>query len=260
MPRANRSYTAGLIWHVTHRCHKKEFLLRFDCDRRRWRHWLYVAQRRYGLCILNYIVTSNHVHLLVQDRGKGEIAKSMQLVGGRTAQEYNHRKRRRGAFWEDRYHATAVQSGDHLARCITYIDLNMVRADVVDHPLHWRFSGYYELCNPPRRKAVVDLERLCELQNAATLQSLHASRDEAIEESRLTSRREPVWTSAAAVGDTHFLVDVQRALGPAGLRKKIEPWRHGDCLREPHFRYFAEIRRKSAIKAPKSASFGAYSP
>jgi hypothetical protein len=33
----------------------------------------------------------------------------MQLIAGRTAQEYNQRKARGGAFWEDRYHATAIE-------------------------------------------------------------------------------------------------------------------------------------------------------
>ena len=43
------------------------------------------------------------------------------------------RKNRNGAFWEDRYHATAVQTNKHLIKCITYIDLNMVRAGVAKH-------------------------------------------------------------------------------------------------------------------------------
>jgi len=58
----------------------------------------------------------------------------MQLIAGRTAQEYNQRKKRKGAFWEDRYHATAVDTGDYLSRCMVYIDLNMVRAGVVSLP------------------------------------------------------------------------------------------------------------------------------
>jgi putative transposase len=41
------------------------------------------------------MVTSNHVHLLVKDRGGDVIAQSMQLIAGRTAQEYNQRKNRR---------------------------------------------------------------------------------------------------------------------------------------------------------------------
>ena len=32
------------------------------------------------------------------------------------------------------YHAAAVESDEHLARCIAYIDANMVRAGVVSHP------------------------------------------------------------------------------------------------------------------------------
>ena len=77
--------------------------------------------------ILNYMVTSNHTHLLVVDDGDRDvIPNSMKLVAGRTGQEYNQRKYRRGAYWEDRYHATAVESGDHLAKCIVYIDTNMV--------------------------------------------------------------------------------------------------------------------------------------
>ncbi len=76
------------------------------------------------------MVTSNHIHLLVKDTGSEVIAQSMQLIAGRTAQEYNQRKGRGVAFWEDRYHATAIEADEHLH----YIDLNMVRADVVNHP------------------------------------------------------------------------------------------------------------------------------
>jgi putative transposase len=74
------------------------------------------------------MVTSNHIHLLVKDTGQDGIAQSMQLIAGRTAQEYNERKGRHGAFWEDRYHATAIEANEHLHRCLVYIDLNMVRA------------------------------------------------------------------------------------------------------------------------------------
>jgi len=128
MPRANRHHIPGQIWHITHRCHQREFLFKFAKDRKRWLHWLFEAKKRYGLSILNYMVTSNHIHLLVVDDESNSISKSIQLVAGRTAQEYNHRKRRKGAYWEDRFHATAIESGEHLMRCLVYIDMNMVRA------------------------------------------------------------------------------------------------------------------------------------
>ena len=111
--------------------------------------WLFEAKKRYGISILNYMVTSNHIHLLVSDDGdRDTIPKSIQLIAGRTGQEYNQRKKRNGAFWEERYHATAVERDDHLAQCMVYIDLNMVRAGVVKRPEEWTFCGYSEIQNP----------------------------------------------------------------------------------------------------------------
>ncbi len=60
----------------------------------------------------------------------------------------HRRKNRKGAFWEDRYHATAIESGDYLIRSLVYIDLNMVRNGVVAHPSAWPHSGYNEIQQP----------------------------------------------------------------------------------------------------------------
>ena len=132
------------------------FLLKFARDRRAWVGWLYEARRRFGLCVLDYQVASNHVHLLVLDRRQDEIAASMQLIAGRTAQSFNQRKGRRGAFWEDRYHATAVDTEGYLARCVVYVDLNMVRAGVVRHPRDWGEAGYHEIQHARGKYRIID--------------------------------------------------------------------------------------------------------
>jgi len=75
--------------------------------------------------VLNYTVTSNHIHLLVVDGKEDDtIPSSLQPIAGRAGQQYNQRKQRRRAFWEDRYHATAVESGECVIQCLVYIDLN----------------------------------------------------------------------------------------------------------------------------------------
>ena len=119
MARANRHFIPGQIWHLTHRCHKREFLLKFSRDRNRWIEFLFKAKQRYQLSILNFIATSNHIDLIVSDANKTDaIPRTMQFVAGRLGQEYNRRKNRRGTFWEDRYHATAIESGDRLWRSV----------------------------------------------------------------------------------------------------------------------------------------------
>ena len=201
MPRGHRFHLDGAVYHITDRCHRKQFLLKFARDRRAWIRWLYRARKRYGLSVLNYNVTSNHIHILVRDCGRGEIAHSMQLVAGCTARAYNARKRRRGAFWEDFYQATLVDTDDHLARCFTYIDLNMVRAGVVDHPRQWRESGYWEIQNRPERYRIIDRAALSELF-AVDESRLAEVQDEWIEAKlrRGELEREAQWSAGVAVG------------------------------------------------------------
>ena len=247
MPRAHRISCPGLIWHITHRCHQKSFLLRFARDRRRWRHWLFKAQRRYGLSVLNYIATSNHIHLLVADGGQGEISKSMQLVAGRVAQEYNRRKSRRGAFWEDRYHATAVQSGRHLLRCMTYIDLNMVRAGVVRHPADWHDSGYVEIQSPWQRKGVIDFAKLLELLDEKSVKSLAHRLRMCAEENVTTTVRQKLWTTAVGIGDEAFIRQLRTRLDVVPGRRKEAPFGSSIALHEPSALYISFSGTKRPI-------------
>ena len=126
----------------------------------------------------------------------------MQLIAGRMGQEYNQRKNRKGAFWEDRYHATAVEPGPHLVRCMVYIDLNMVRAGVVTHPSQWPFSGYDEIENGRERYGLIDHKSLMDLIGIGRIEELKESYRGWVEESLTVKdrRREPRWTESIAVG------------------------------------------------------------
>ena len=243
MPRANRYFLPNHVWHITHRCHKKEFLLKFARDRQRWRYWLFEARKRYRLCVLNFMVTSNHIHLLVRDQGKGEIAKSMQLIAGRTAQEYNQRKKRKGAFWEDRYHATAVDIVEHLARCMVYIDLNMVRAGVVKHPAEWPMCGYHEIQNPPARYAVIDQTALLDVFGFRDPGQLQQACREWIDGDLISKQqtRDGAWTESLALGRPEFIEAFKSGLGIRGACRESAETENAHVLREPSFTYSAHF-------------------
>ena len=162
------------------------------------------------------MVTSNHVHLLVYGGGDTSvIPRSVQLLAGCTAQEYNRRKRRKGAYWEDRYHATAVESGEHLARCMLYIDTNMVRAGVVDHPGEWESCGFHEIADPPGRYARIDRDRLASLLDLPSPEALAEWQQAAHGMARPEAPRGrcPEWTESVAVGRREFAVSIQERLG-----------------------------------------------
>ncbi|VAW85016.1 Transposase and inactivated derivatives [hydrothermal vent metagenome] len=239
MPRANRYFIPGHVWHITQRCHKQEFLLKFARDRHCLIHWLYQATRRYDLRVLNYIVTSNHIHLLVMDDGKSNIPKSLQLIAGCTAQQYNRRKQRKGAYWEDRYHATAIEGGEHLARCLVYIDMNMVRAGVVSHPSAWLWSGYHEIQTSPQRKGIIDLELLKSLWNLKDIMGLQALRQGWVEEALLTTsnERNADWTNNVAVGGKAYIEAVKAQLGLKVRARKIVSAGEGYAIQEENAAY-----------------------
>ena len=249
MPRAKRHFISGKghIWHITHRCHKKEFLLKFKRDKRTWLFWIFCAKKAYGLKILNYIVTSNHIHLLVQDNGEPDvIPRSLHLAAGQTAQRFNRRKKRRGAFWQDRYHATAVDVGTHLVRCIVYVDLNMVRAGVVNHPKEWPFGGYAEIQSSKARYRLIDKQALMKLlrfRDHDELKKAHRSWvEETLKEARLS--REEYWTESVAVGSQEFVSGIKQELLERGIGKKIIKGVRICTLQESRFSYPEFFRSK----------------
>jgi len=170
------------------------------------------------------MVTSNHIHLLVFDTGgRNIIPDSIKLIAGRTGQEYNVRKSRKGAFWEDRYHATAVESSRYLRQCIAYIDMNMVRTGAVKHPSEWEFCGYNEIQSPRKRKGIIDFDRLIKLlgfENFADLKEAHFK----WVESKLqagSDETESKWAQSIAVGSKSFIQKIKEALGFRAKGRKI---------------------------------------
>jgi putative transposase len=258
MARAKRHYFPGYIWHLTHRCHKREFLLGFAKDRHRYLEWLYQARKRYGLTILNYTITSNHIHLLVADEGARDvIPNSMQLIAGRTGQEYNQRKDRKGAFWEDRYHATAIENGDHLARCLVYIDTNMVRAGVVSHPSMWIYNGYNEIQAPRRKNVLINYKRLQDLLDFNTYDQLRHTHKRWIEEYLGAEKqtREEEWTESIAVGSKPFIEKVKEILGSRAIGRDVLEGEGGYQLRESATSYKALLVPEKVEIGAKNAQF-----
>jgi len=194
--------------------------LKYKIDKQAWLRWILAAKNEYKLCILNYMITSNHIHLLLldrDDRNDRAISRSFHLAEARIAQEYNKRKKRSGAFWEDRYHATAIETGGHFVNCLTYIDLNMVRAKVVAHPGEWPFSGYYELQQPRQRfrNQLVDADILMSFLGMSDMKHLRDARAEWVDSECRSGpmERDPMWTESVAVGSEGYVEGIKEKLG-----------------------------------------------
>jgi putative transposase len=200
MPRHRRGWLDGSCYHITHRCHERRFLLKFAKYRTAYVRRLGELRPRFGVSVLDYMVTSNHVHLLIHAVKGERISPALQFLHGQTAQAYNRTKDREGAFWSNRFHATRIQSGAHLGRCLFYIDLNMVRARVVEDPADWEHTAYHEFVGERKRNRIVDMPRLLKVLSMGNA-DLAGFRDWYLQTlatklACIEHRREPYWTQA----------------------------------------------------------------
>jgi putative transposase len=220
MPRANRHILPGYIYHLTHRCHNKNFLLRCRCDRVEYLRRLRKNVHEHHLSLFDFCITCNHVHILTMCKELHDLSRFMQQLEGEFADFYNTRKNRSGSFWGERFHCTMIDGGKHLWNCLRYIDLNMVRAGMVSHPDQWPWCGYRELIGKRKRYRLMDIDRLLlflGLSDQNSLAEIHRRRiQESIDINQLD--REIIWTESIAVGGKDFL---QEIVSQTKSRKRI---------------------------------------
>lgn len=155
----------------------------------------------------------------------------MQALEGDFAGSFNRRKHRRGAFWEDRYHGTMVEDGEHLWNCIKYVDLNMVRAGVVSHPSEWQWCGYHELVGERTRYRLLDLELLLDLLGIPDIESFRLEYMHRIQRDIAEKKldRERRWAESIAVGSKAYVTRIAATLRYKRLKPIIEESEDGSC-------------------------------
>lgn len=89
-----------------------------------------------------FALMPNHVHLLVTPQDATGAANLMKAVGERYSQHFNRAHARVGTLWEGRFRSSLVDSADYLLQCYRYIELNPVRACLVQRPGEWSWSSF----------------------------------------------------------------------------------------------------------------------
>lgn len=143
MARQPRFFVPGEAQHVIQRGNNRTPIFAHDNDYRGFLRWLTEASREHGVLIHAYVLMTNHVHLLATPTHRESLPRALQSVGRRYVQYFNYAYRRTGTLWEGRYRATVVDSERYLLTCMRYIELNPVRAGMVQRPADYRWSSHH---------------------------------------------------------------------------------------------------------------------
>ncbi len=80
-----------------------------------------------------------------------DLSEFMKTLLQRFTRWFNRTHKRSGTLWEDRFKSVIVESGTAARTMAAYIDLNPVRAGMVEDPADYRWSSYGEAVGGGRK-------------------------------------------------------------------------------------------------------------
>ncbi len=142
MPRKPRFYLPDVPLHIVQRGHSKEPVFFESRDYATYAYWLNEGAKRYQVAIHAFVLMTNHVHLLITPPEEDSASLFMQYLGRHYVPYINHKYDRSGSIWEGRYKASLVDAEDYFFTVMRYIELNPVRAGMVEAADHYRWSSH----------------------------------------------------------------------------------------------------------------------
>ncbi|QLE87839.1 transposase [Shewanella sp. Scap07] len=156
MPRKPRISPVGIAQHIIQRGNNRQTCFTATQDFEAYIGWLKDYADKYQVDVHAWVLMTNHVHILCTPQADNAISLMMQSLGRQYVRYFNHTYRRTGTLWEGRYKSCLVQSEQYLLNLYRYIELNPVRANMVNDPAEYPWSSYQinalgrlsKLCTP----------------------------------------------------------------------------------------------------------------
>ena len=142
MPRPRRICSPGLPVHIVQRGNNRQDCFLTAGDRLRYLGQLQQSSTRYAVQVHAYVLMSNHVHLLVTSSTETGVSRMLQYLGRCYVSSFNRIHQRTGTLWEGRFRSSVIDSERYLFACYRYIELNPVRAGLVENPADYPWSSY----------------------------------------------------------------------------------------------------------------------
>jgi putative transposase len=142
MARLPRFFVPDLPLHIIQRGNNRDSIFGRPADFVFLHERLALAASAHGVSVHAYVLMTNHLHLLVTPSLPTSVPKMMQSLGRVYVAYFNGCYGRTGTLWEGRYKAAIVEHDRYLLSCMRYIELNPVRARMVESPSEYRWSSF----------------------------------------------------------------------------------------------------------------------
>lgn len=151
MGRSPRLFVPGLAHHIVQRGHNRNAVFIDDADYSFYLDNLIEWKTHYDVGVYAYCLMTNHVHLILVPRNQGDsISRLMRRLSARQGRRVNRLEERIGTLWSGRFKSSVIDTDNYLLACLRYVELNPVRAGIVNQPEDYRWSSYAQrvgMCN-----------------------------------------------------------------------------------------------------------------
>lgn len=143
MPRSARVEQIHTPMHITQRGNNRCNVFLEDEDFHHFKQTLCETFAELGIALHAYVLMNNHYHLLLTAPAPGVLAIAMRRVGARYVPYFNWKHGRTGTLWEGRYKSCLVKSERYFLNVQRYIELNPIRANMVNKADDYRWSSVH---------------------------------------------------------------------------------------------------------------------
>jgi REP-associated tyrosine transposase len=156
MPRRPGRATGQFVFHVLNRAVQNTTLFETRDDYREFFRLVCAASDRVPMRLLTYALMPNHWHVVLWPLRDNDLSAFMRWLTARHAEAWRVRRgtRGRGAVYQSRFKAIAVQCDDHFLRLCRYVERNPVRARLVVRAEDWEWSAASPAAPRPGRPAL----------------------------------------------------------------------------------------------------------
>jgi putative transposase len=223
MARQARFVVTGYAQHVIVRGNNRDAIFHVDTDYHFYLEKLKQTCDKHHCDLHAYVLMTNHVHLLMTPHKEDSLPKALQMMGRYYVQYFNFSYQRTGTLFEGRYKSTVIDSEQYLLSCYRYIELNPVRAAMVEHPSDYPWSSYRinALGDEDRALLLVPHHQYwCLGNDAAKRQSAYRDLFKAqISEKTMTEIREST-NKSWVLGSDKFKMKIEKSTGRVAAPKQ----------------------------------------
>lgn len=139
MPRQARLILDNVCYHIMARGNRKQIVFRDERDFSVYLRFVLRYKDRYKFKLYGWCLMKNHVHMVIES---GQLGKIMHGINMSYSQYFNYKYNVVGHLWQDRYKSYIVQKDLYLINCISYIESNPVRANLVSRHEDYKWCSY----------------------------------------------------------------------------------------------------------------------